>query len=192
MTPTLLHATLLEAENFPENPWTSLRFLTSSGELLTRKLLEKLQKTLPNNCTVLNLYGSTEVAADATYAELPRDDVAIEHPLVPWVPCGRAIPNVWLEIRHGEEGDYAECTAGEEGEVFIFGACLSSGGFYKKFQNFLCLKIVYTSFMATLTGNILIQHQHFTQISSNSKGGFFDDLGSEAKFFISVVLFTHH
>lgn len=28
MTPTLLHATLLEAENFPENPWTSLRFLT--------------------------------------------------------------------------------------------------------------------------------------------------------------------
>jgi non-ribosomal peptide synthetase component F len=125
MTPTLLHATLLEAENFPENPWTSLRFLTSSGELLTRKLLEKLQKTLPKDCSVLNLYGSTEVAADATYAELPRDDVAIEHPLV---PCGRAIPNVWLEIR-GEEGDYAECTAGEEGEVFIFGACLSSGGF---------------------------------------------------------------
>ena len=124
MTPTLLHATLLEAENFPENPWTSLRFLTSSGELLTRKLLEKLQKTLPKDCTVLNLYGSTEVAADATYAELPRDDVAIEHPLV---PCGRAIPNVWLEIR-GEEGD-AECTAGEEGEVFIFGACLSSDGF---------------------------------------------------------------
>eukprot|EP00435_Cladocopium_sp_Y103_P029542 s2313_g7.t1 len=126
MTPTLLHATLLEAENLSENPWTSLRFLTSSGELLTRKLLEKLQNTLPRDCIILNLYGSTEVAADATYAELPRDDVAIEHPLV---PCGRAIPNVWLEIRRSDEADWAECTAGEEGEIFIFGACLSSGYF---------------------------------------------------------------
>ena len=32
---------------------------------------------------------------------------------------------------------------------------------------FLCLKIVYTSFMATSTVNILIQHQHFAHISSN-------------------------
>ena len=74
---------------------------------------------------VLNLYGSTEVAADATSAELPGDDLAMEHPLV---PCGRAIPNVQLEIRHGEDRDWAECRAGEEGEIFIFGVCLSSGG----------------------------------------------------------------
>ena len=51
---------------------------------------------------------------------------------------------------------------------------------------------MYSSFMATLTVNILIQHQDFAHISSNFKGGFFDELGSEAKFFISVVLFTHH
>lgn len=47
-------------------------------------------------CIILNLYGSTEVAADATCAQLPGDDVADQLPLV---ACGRAISNVRVEVR---------------------------------------------------------------------------------------------
>eukprot|EP00438_Fugacium_kawagutii_P000388 Skav209642 [mRNA] locus=scaffold650:9803:16787:- [translate_table: standard] len=118
MTPTLLQAALMEAEVQQLKPWKSLKYLTCSGrwfwvsELLSRKLLDKLRQTMPK-CIVLNLYGSTEVAADATCAQLPGDDIANQHPLV---ACGRAISNVHVEVR-------------EEGEILVFGACVAPGYF---------------------------------------------------------------
>ena len=135
MTPTLLQACLLEAQFNP-----SLRYFTSSGELLTRTLLEKLQRSCPQKCTILNLYGSTEVAADATCAQLPMDDLAIQHPLV---PCGRAIHGVRVEVCNRSDGAWTRCADGEEGEVFIFGVCLSSGRALEKetlrIEQFSCM-----------------------------------------------------
>ncbi|WP_170113174.1 non-ribosomal peptide synthetase [Ahniella affigens] len=54
-------------EAYPElhESLPSLRSLVSSGEALTVDLFQKLQEALPET-TVINIYGSTEVAADAT------------------------------------------------------------------------------------------------------------------------------
>ena len=120
MTPTLLNACLLEAENVGLDCWASLRLLTCSGEPLKRDLAQKLYEKLPN-CKILNIYGSTEVAGDATCAVLPMDDTG-SHPLV---ACGESIDAVEVEIRRDGE----LCGMGEEGEVMIFGACLSPGYF---------------------------------------------------------------
>lgn len=43
-----------------------LRVVVSSGEPLPRSLAEDLAAALPQGCVLLNLYGSTEVSADAT------------------------------------------------------------------------------------------------------------------------------
>ena len=43
-----------------------LRVVISSGEPLQEQLLMQLQDALPPHCTILNVYGCTEVSADAT------------------------------------------------------------------------------------------------------------------------------
>ena len=47
-------------------PPLRVRLAVSSGEVLVSALLAELQQVLPRGCHILNLYGSTEVAADCT------------------------------------------------------------------------------------------------------------------------------
>jgi hypothetical protein len=49
----------------------ALRLVVSSGEPLSWRLARQLQDALPLGCTLLNIYGSTEVAADCTAFEVP-------------------------------------------------------------------------------------------------------------------------
>lgn len=58
-----------------------LRLAVSSGEPLAAGLLAQLQRLLPSGCTIWNLYGSTEVAADCTAFDCTR-----------WQPAGPAGP----------------------------------------------------------------------------------------------------
>ena len=50
-----------------------LRVLVSSGEPLSQYLLSQLWAALPQETSVLNIYGSTEVAADVACYAAPRD-----------------------------------------------------------------------------------------------------------------------
>eukprot|EP00913_Durusdinium_trenchii_P011007 g10331.t1 len=90
ITPTLLKAWLLEAENLSFDP----------------------------SSRVLNIYGSTEVSGDATCAELPEDDQAAARWWSPELPCGREIHGVQVEVLHvkeaGEELEVQQCGDGEE------------------------------------------------------------------------------
>lgn len=52
--------------DFPVAVPPTLRLLVSSGEPLPVRLLRRLQASLPPHAVVLNLYGSTETAADCT------------------------------------------------------------------------------------------------------------------------------
>ena len=47
-----------------------LRVVVSSGEAMSVQLACSLQKVLPTSCRLLNLYGSTEVAADCTCCDI--------------------------------------------------------------------------------------------------------------------------
>lgn len=62
--PTVWHAMLRAMIDRKQG--LSLRQVVSSGEPLRWRLLADLRTALPHNCRILNLYGSTEVAADAT------------------------------------------------------------------------------------------------------------------------------
>lgn len=59
-----------------EVPKLSLRVVVSSGEPLTLALANALLQLLPKGCQLLNLYGSTEVAADCTCFALPTYGIA--------------------------------------------------------------------------------------------------------------------
>ena len=131
LTPTLLKILLLEAQNFKESPWKSLQILTCSGELLTRSLVAEARCQIPSDCRLLNIYGSTEVAGDATCAELPGDDVDDHHLLV---PCGRAIEGVRIHLRMAKIADMEwvhlrekDPENGDVGEVYVSGRCLAAG-----------------------------------------------------------------
>ncbi|BDA41299.1 probable enterobactin synthase component F at N-terminal half [Coccomyxa sp. Obi] len=64
--PTLLAALLQHVELSGQQMPPTLRLLVSSGEPLPVRLLRRLQTSLPPHAVVLNLYGSTETAADCT------------------------------------------------------------------------------------------------------------------------------
>jgi len=49
----------------------ALRVLISSGEPLTVALAQALRQCLPDSCSLLNLYGCTELAADCTCLDVP-------------------------------------------------------------------------------------------------------------------------
>jgi len=49
----------------------ALRVLISSGEPLTVALAQALRQCLPDSCSLLNLYGCTELAADCTCLDIP-------------------------------------------------------------------------------------------------------------------------
>ena len=129
LTPTLLGILLAEATNLEKSPWRSLRMLTCSGELLTRSLVAQARRQIPEDCKLLNIYGSTEMAGDATCAELPFDDVSDHKALL--VPCGRAIDGVHVLLRQETVSDDILNSWDDVriGEVYVTGECLA-GGYY--------------------------------------------------------------
>ena len=69
---------------------SSLRCWTLSGEKLEASVLDRLQRRLPR-CTFTNIYGSSEVAADATFHVCSPSDRST-------VPIGRPIQNMRIYI----------------------------------------------------------------------------------------------
>jgi surfactin family lipopeptide synthetase C len=93
-----------------------LRQVISSGEVLSGEVVRRVCSVLPG-CRVLNLYGSTEVAADATWW-LVEDKAAGR------VPIGRPLDNVRVLVlgRGGEP-----VPIGVTGELFVGGAGVALG-----------------------------------------------------------------
>jgi amino acid adenylation domain-containing protein len=95
-----------------------LRRLTSSGEPLTGGLARRLQELLPA-CRLLNLYGSTEVTADASWYALVGGGELEER-----VPIGRPLANVRVRVL-GPAGELVP--VGAVGELYVGGAGLALG-----------------------------------------------------------------
>src|SRR5262249_39782165 len=116
LVPALL-ALLLETLAEQGHSLPKLTTWISSGEALATDLCERFQAQLPHS-TLLNLYGASEVAADATsYDTRAHSDAAR-------VAIGRPIANtqVYLLDRHGQP-----VPVGIAGEVFVGGAGLARG-----------------------------------------------------------------
>ena len=139
LTPTLLRAVL----HGPEGPdgarraLGTLRAVTSSGEMLPCALLRDFFSVAPASAVLLNVYGSTEVSADATCAAydaagaagLPAERGAGGLPSA--VPCGTAIDGVTVRLGALSLASVADreedSNRGGVGEVLIGGACLAAG-----------------------------------------------------------------
>jgi aromatic-L-amino-acid decarboxylase len=105
---------------------SSVRLWISSGERLQAPLLARVRAALPE-ATVLNLYGSTEVAGDVTCAVfLPGGPVPIS------VPIGTAISNARLFVLDENRVPVAD---DEEGELYVGGPVIARGYYHRQEEN---------------------------------------------------------
>ncbi|MET0465116.1 MAG: condensation domain-containing protein, partial [Chitinophagaceae bacterium] len=74
VVPSLLNAMLHSIRNGATSP-QSLRYCTSSGEVLRAETVSSFHELMPG-ATLLNIYGSTEVTADVTCLELQKESTA--------------------------------------------------------------------------------------------------------------------
>ncbi len=116
LVPSLLRLLL---QTFPDLRQRAprLTFWVSSGEALPASLCLRFHERMPD-CTLLNLYGSSEVAADATYYDTRDWDGRFA------VPIGRPIANTHVHLldEHGHPVD-----VGALGEIYIGGVGLARG-----------------------------------------------------------------
>lgn len=118
LVPSLLRAMLEESRDL-SSVLGSLRICVCSGETLSASLVADFSKQLPN-AQLINLYGSSEVAADVTCFEVPRltslRDIT--------VPIGRPIGNTQVYVLDDELRPNA---IGVPGEIFVGGEGLARG-----------------------------------------------------------------
>lgn len=94
-----------------------LKLWVSSGEALPVDVVNRFQEMLPGR-TLLNLYGSSEVAADATHAEI----VCHEH--VTGIPIGKPISNIQVYVL---DQQFKPVPIGIAGDLYVSGAGLARG-----------------------------------------------------------------
>jgi amino acid adenylation domain-containing protein len=116
LVPSLLRAILDHCERLPER-LPALKVWTSSGEPLSSELARRFFAVFSDR-VLLNLYGSTEISADATW------HIADPHDGETTVPIGRPIDNTKLHILNR---NLAPVPQGWQGEICISGAGLARG-----------------------------------------------------------------
>jgi amino acid adenylation domain-containing protein len=94
-----------------------LRYCFSSGETLSKELAQRFFKALPA-CRLINLYGSSEVAGDATYYEACDDDHGAS------IPIGKPIHNTQIHIL---DKNLQPAPIGVGGELYVAGENLARG-----------------------------------------------------------------
>lgn len=117
LVPSLLHALLEHAPDLGQR-LPRLRWWVSSGETLPAETAVRFQAAAPG-AYLLNLYGSSEVAADATWAEVTR----LPMPADP-VPIGRPIANMQAYVLDAYHQPLPE---GIPGDLYIGGEGLARG-----------------------------------------------------------------
>ncbi len=129
MVPSLLDVLLDTIDDLAER-LPRLALWTLSGEVLSRSLADRFRAAMPN-ATLLNVYGMSEVMADATCFDGRSDDVeedaeedAEEEDVEESVPIGRPIDNlrVYVLDRVGRP-----TPPGVPGQIWISGVGVTSG-----------------------------------------------------------------
>ena len=116
LVPSQLRALLDHAPELRQRV-PKLRLWTSSGETLPAELAQRFHDAYPE-AMMLNIYGSSEVAADATWHEISEQDYE------PSVPIGRPISNtqIYLVDKYSNP-----VPIGIPGEIYVGGDGLARG-----------------------------------------------------------------
>jgi amino acid adenylation domain-containing protein len=115
LVPSLLRA-LLEAHTEGHLAMPELKYWITSGESLPGALAGEFRSRFPN-ARLINLYGSSEDAADVTHHELQTVSE-------PWVPIGRPVANTRVYIL---DRDLTPVPVGVPGEIYVAGDSLARG-----------------------------------------------------------------
>jgi amino acid adenylation domain-containing protein len=116
LVPSLLRAMLDNGSNLYEH-LKKIEIWTTSGEILSYELYRSFRKKLPR-ARLLNLYGSSEVSADVTAAELTSDRSRR------YVSLGRPIDNTDIYILDKYKNPVP---IGVQGEIYVGGEALAQG-----------------------------------------------------------------
>ena len=116
LVPSMLQ-TILQLHDHDDVTLPKLEYCFTSGEPLSASLARNYLKIIPNGVLV-NLYGSSEVAADATYYEIRCGE------LVSSVPIGRPIANTQVYVL---DAHVEAVPVGVTGELYIGGAGVARG-----------------------------------------------------------------
>jgi surfactin family lipopeptide synthetase C len=118
LVPSLLRV-ILESHDDLDKQLPDLRIWVTSGEEIPVELAERFRERMPLSM-LINLYGSSEVSADATFYEVGVDKLGR------CVPIGRPIDNTWVYLldRHLQP-----VPIGVRGEIYIGGENLARGYF---------------------------------------------------------------
>ena len=116
LVPSLLRTLLDRAPNL-EDRVPDVKLWTCSGEVLSADLARRFREAFPN-ATLLNIYGSSEVAADVTCHEVAKGELTSS------VAIGKPISNtqVYLVDEYGEP-----VPIGMRGQIFVGGDNLARG-----------------------------------------------------------------
>lgn len=116
VVPSLLRM-ILDAHDNLQSRLPHLKYWTTSGEALPLELYQQFRKSMPESI-LLNLYGSSEVTADATWFDTSTNDV---HSVI---PIGRPITNMQTYIL---TPGLQPVPIGIPGELYIGGVGLAQG-----------------------------------------------------------------
>ena len=116
VVPSLLRM-ILDLDMDLQAQLSKLKYWTTSGEVLTEELLETFVRRLPE-AVLLNLYGSSEVAADVTSWEMGQQNDSAT------VSIGRPIANTQIYLLNS---DLQLVPVGVAGELYVSGAGLARG-----------------------------------------------------------------
>jgi len=123
LVPSLLRALLEHAPNLGER-LPDLKLWSCSGEVLPWELAKKFRKAYPS-ATLLNIYGSSEVAADVTCHEVAAEEAeSDEKEATTSVPIGRPISNSQVYVL---DEHMNPVPVGVRGEIYVGGDGLALG-----------------------------------------------------------------
>jgi acyl-CoA synthetase (AMP-forming)/AMP-acid ligase II/outer membrane protein assembly factor BamB len=107
--------------------WPKLRIVVISGEECHAMLVGMFQKVFPK-CMLINLYGSTEVAGDVSFAVLVNPEAAFRELIAGPVSIGSAITgNAMFVVSRSESGAIMLTPDGEPGELLVVGEHVALG-----------------------------------------------------------------
>ena len=119
LVPSLLRV-LLDTADDRNSVLPNLKYCISSGEALPLHLALRFMHTM-SHCTLLNLYGSSEVAADVTCYDTRNHDQSLR-----CIPIGRPIANTHIYLL---DSHMQPVPPGQPGELYVGGAGLARGYF---------------------------------------------------------------
>ena len=120
LVPSLLRALMEHAPNLEERV-PELKLWSCSGEVLTWELAGRFRKGYPT-AKLLNIYGSSEVAADVTWHEVGEEEE--EQQGTGSVPIGRPISNTQVYVLDRNRN---VVPVGVRGEIYVGGEGLALG-----------------------------------------------------------------